>query len=232
MSVVCQFHQHGHCKFGKSCDKFHTAETCDSFPCPGIQKCASILPCRFAAKCSYLHYSLSNIGHHTAGREVQEVQQTMAELREEVVALSLEVDRLGSENRHLLETLEGLERDMRDEVDSKEELDDEPEPSVEEYCDELGQERHIPEQRCASILDGITAILQADKYGEAAGKIRESGCLKKIEQLRNHSDERISNSARGIMMRFEVLQLYPAMPRGTSTVSTSTRGGRSKPRKR
>ena len=163
--------------------------------------------------------------------------QAMAELREEVVTLRLEVDRLGSENRHLLEMMEELERDMRDEAgleveDSKEVLDDEPKPSVEEFCDELGQERHIPEQRCISILDGINAILQADKYGEAFGKIQQSGCLKKIGQLRNHRDEGISNSARGILMKFEVLQRYPPMPRGTSALSPSTRGGRSKPRKR
>ena len=238
-------------KFGKNCEKFHTVDTCDSFPCPGIQRCNKRHPrlcqyfavygwCRFAAKCSFLHYSLSNSGHHTVSGEVQEVLQTMVELREEVITLKREVDRLASENRHLLEMMEGLERDMQDEAglemeNSKEELDDEPEPepSVEEYCDELGQERHIPEQRCISILDGIIAILDADKYGEAGGKIQESGCLKKIGQLRKHRDAGISNSARGILMRVEVLQrYYPAMPRGTSALSPPTRGGRSKPRKR
>ena len=223
MSAVCQFHQHGHCKFGRSCEKFHTVETCDSFPCPGIKSCSKRHPklcqyfavygwCRFNAKCSFLHYSLSNSGHHTASEEVQEVLQTMAELREVVRTLRLEVDRLGNENRHLLEMVEELEKetygneDMQDETglemeDSKEELGDEHEPSVEEYCDELGRERYMTEQRCTSILVGIIAIFKADKNGEAAGKVRKSGCLNRIEQLRNHRNAEISTRAQEVLSR-------------------------------
>ena len=131
----------------------------------------------------------------------------MAELREEVRTLRLEVDRLGDENRHLLDMVKGLEKDtygnedMRYEagleredsyVEPTEELDDKPEPSVEEYCDELGRERYMTEQRCTSILVGIIAIFKADKNGEAAGKVRKSGCLNRIEQLRNHRNAEIS----------------------------------------
>ena len=249
MSVLCQFHQHGHCKFGKNCEKFDTAETCDNFPCPGINSCSKRHPklcqyfavygwCRFGAKCSFLHYSLSNSGHHTASGEVQEVLQTMGELREEVVTLKREVDRLCSENRHLLEMIEGLERDMRDEVGLEmEELDDEPEPSVEEYCDELGRLRYLSQQRLINILDGITAILEADKNGEAAGKIRKSGCLDIFGKLKKHSDAGISDRAQGILTRCEILQLYASgngagAPGGTGAPSPRTQGGRSKPRKR
>ena len=249
MSVVCQFHQYGHCKYGRNCEKSHTVDTCDSFPCPGIDKCSKRHPrvcqyfavygwCRFGAKCSFLHYSLSNSGHHTASGEVQEVLQTMGELREEVVTLKREVDRLCSENRHLLEMIEGLERDMRDEVGLEmEELDDEPEPSVEEYCDELGRLRYLSQQRLINILDGITAILEADKNGEAAGKIRKSGCLDIFGKLKKHSDAGISDRAQGILMRCEILQLYASgngagVPGGTGAPSPRTQGGRSKPRKR
>ena len=61
--------------------------------------------CRFAAKCSFLHYSLSNRRDHNASDEIQVVLQTLAELREEVRTLRLEVDRLGSENYKLLSVL-------------------------------------------------------------------------------------------------------------------------------
>jgi hypothetical protein len=168
----------------------------------------------------------------------------MAELKEEVIALKREVDRLGSENRHLLEMMEGLERDMRDEAgfetdDSKEELDDEPEPSVEEYCDELlgscratdkpGRERIISQERCISIMDGITAMLQLDKNGEAASKIRKSGCINIFEKLKKHSDAGISNRAQGILKRCETLQQYAGgngaggVPGGTSAPSPSSK---------
>ena len=77
--------------------------------------------------CSFLHYSLSNSGHHSASEEVQEVLQTMAELRKEVSTLRLEVDRLGNENRHLLEMVEGLERNV---IEFKNPIDDQEEVEV------------------------------------------------------------------------------------------------------
>ena len=72
MSVVCQYNQYGHCKFGRKCGKLHTVDTCDSFPCQ-INECSKGHPklcqyfsmydwCRYADKCSFLHYSLSNGG--------------------------------------------------------------------------------------------------------------------------------------------------------------------------
>ena len=33
MAAICQFHQHGHCKFAAKCEKIHTSVTRDSFPC-------------------------------------------------------------------------------------------------------------------------------------------------------------------------------------------------------
>ena len=173
----------------------------------------------------------------------------MAELREEVRTLRLEVDRLGDENRHLLDMVKGLEKDtygnedMRYEagleredshVEPTEELDDKPEPSVEEYCDELVRGRYeegydsVSEERCISVLVGIIAIIKADKNGEALGKIKKSGCLKKIRQLQDHSNDGIRYRAQGILMSF----CSYAGPGGTSGPSPPTRGGRSKPRKK
>ena len=164
----------------------------------------------------------------------------MAELREEVRTLRLEVDRLGDENRHLLEMVKGLEKDtygnedMRYEaglereeshVEPTEELDDKPEPSVEEYCDELGRERYMTEESCIGILIGIIAILKADTNGEAAGKVRKSGCLSRIGQLKNHRNPEISNRAQGILMRFSSYASGSGagMPGGTSALSPLAR---------
>ena len=81
-----------------------------------------------------------------------------------------------------------------------EELDDEPECSVEEYCDELGRERFMTEPRCISILNGFIAILKADKNGEAA-VVRKSGCLTRIKQLQNHRNAEISIRAQEVLSR-------------------------------
>ena len=72
MSVVCQFNQHGHCKFGSKCDKFHTIATCANFPCQQDSECNMRHPrlckyfsaygrCMFADKCSFLHYSFDGV---------------------------------------------------------------------------------------------------------------------------------------------------------------------------
>ena len=103
------------------------------------------------------------------------------------------------------------------------------------YCDELGRLRYISQQRLINILDGITAILEADKNGEAAGKIRKSGCLDIFGKLKKHSNTGISDRAQGILMRCEIIQLYAnvaGVPGGTGAPSPRTQGGRSKPRKR
>ena len=70
MTAICQFHQHGHCKFAAQCVKIHTDVTCNSFPCEDRQ-CSKHHPrlckyyatygrCMFAERCSFLHYSFGN----------------------------------------------------------------------------------------------------------------------------------------------------------------------------
>ena len=69
MAAVCQFHQHGHCKFADKCDKIHTNATCDSFPCQDYE-CPKRHPrmckyyalygrCVYAERCSFLHFRLN-----------------------------------------------------------------------------------------------------------------------------------------------------------------------------
>ena len=124
MSVVCQFNQHGHCKFGSKCDKFHTIATCANFPCQQDSECNLRHPrlckyfsaygrCMFADKCSFLHYSFNRGHHHAASNGLQEIMQAVAEMKEEVKTLRLEVDRLGNVNANLLEMI----KDLKEEVD-------------------------------------------------------------------------------------------------------------------
>ena len=67
--LYCKFHQFGHCKFGQSCKKFHTQQTCTTFQCK-VETCTSRHPkickffaqfgrCKFGDQCSYLHFSAS-----------------------------------------------------------------------------------------------------------------------------------------------------------------------------
>ena len=268
MSAICQFNQYGYCKYGTRCDKFHTTTTCDSFPCENSE-CGKRHPklcqyfavygwCRFAEKCSFLHYNSSRCVHSSTSQGLQEVLQAMSELKNEFQTLRLEVDRLGRQNRNMVESMRQLNReedtghedeDLLDEarvevkasrVESKEELDAEPEPSVEEYCDELVRGRYeegydsVSDERCISVLVGIITILNAHKNGEVIGKIKKSGCLNKIRQLQDHSNDGISYRAQIILMSFcsYASGNGAGVPGGTSGPSPPTRGGRSKPRKK
>ena len=121
MAAICQFHQHGHCKFAAKCDKIHTAVTCDSFPCEDSE-CSKRHPrlckyyamygrCVFAERCSFLHYSFSfSRREHPASIEYKEIEQNVLELKEEVKTLAMEVDRLG---KYLL----GMLKDLKEEID-------------------------------------------------------------------------------------------------------------------
>ena len=93
MAAVCQYHQHGHCKFADKCDKIHTNKTCDSLPCK-VYECPKRHPrmckyyalygrCVYAERCSFLHFRFSG-GEQTASHGVQAIEQEVYELREEV----------------------------------------------------------------------------------------------------------------------------------------------------
>ena len=117
MSSVCQYNQFGHCKFGTRCEKFHTTETCDSFPCVN-RECDKRHPklcqyfavygwCRFAGNCSFLHYDASRCVHtstSSTSQGLQEVMQAMSELKNEIKTLRFEVDRLERQNQNLFES--------------------------------------------------------------------------------------------------------------------------------
>ena len=256
MSSVCQYNQFGHCKFGTRCEKFHTTETCDSFPCVN-RECDKRLPklcqyfavygwCRFAGNCSFLHYNTSRCVHNSTSstnQGLQEVKQAMSELKNEIKTLRLEVDRLERQNQNLLESIRQLNWEKNvmkdtghedrhqfvDRIDDQEVLDDEPEPSVEEYCDELGRERYMTEHRCIGILVGIIAILKVDKNGEAAGKVRKSDCLNRIGQLQNHRNAEISTRAQEICSR--LFSEEQKEQKASNPVSRRSGRGQQNPRK-
>ena len=121
MSAICQFNQYGHCKYGTRCDKFHTTTTCDSFPCENSE-CGKRHPklcqyfavygwCRFAERCSFLHYNSSRCVHSSTSQGLQEVVQAMSELKNEIKTLRLEVDKLESQNQNLVESIRQLNRE-------------------------------------------------------------------------------------------------------------------------
>ena len=124
MAAICQFHQHGHCKFADKCIRIHTSETCDNFPCQD-RECPKRHPrmckyyaaygrCIYAERCSFLHYSFGK-GDRTHSNGLQEFTLAVSELREEVRTLRMEVDRLGSVNQqHLLELI----KDLKGEIDA------------------------------------------------------------------------------------------------------------------
>ena len=216
MSAVCQFNQFGHCKFGSRCEKFHTIETCDSFPCVN-RECDKRHPklcqyfavygwCRFAGNCSFLHYdaSLSNKRDHNASDETQKVLQTMAELREEVRTLRLDVDRLRNENRHLLEVVERLEKDgIKDPGhEDRHEFDDPiDEQEVEDWCAVLDFPTRDATERGEMIMGLIqfAEFLAEENSDDAYTRMERCGGLAKLKQLRSHANELIRNKAQDIL---------------------------------
>ena len=130
MAAICQFHQHGHCKFAVSCNRIHTMATCDSFPCLA-SICHKRHPkrcryydlygrCKFAEQCSFLHYR----GHDQMTSEaIQVTEQEVAALKEEIKSLMSEIIRLRKEtdtqfnsqnenNKQLLEMIKDIREDL------------------------------------------------------------------------------------------------------------------------
>ena len=221
MSAVCQFNQHGHCKFGSKCDKFHTTETCDNFPCqdndcskrhPKLCKYFSAYGrCMFGDKCSFLHYNFSR-GEHTASDGLQEFVQAVSGLKDEVRTLRLEVDKLGNENRHLLEMIKDLKEEIdvdrvtrassahvtRPEADSTS-GDDQPEVDHAEIVQLCGELVAACQQRDATALqdalDGIATILttaeKLDEVDKVATTLEECGGLHRIQHLQHHHQKAV-----------------------------------------
>ena len=162
--------------------------------------------CRFATKCSFLPYSLSNSKKRDNNGidEMQEIQQTLAELREEVRTLRLEVDRLGNENRHLLEVVEVLEKDVTRHEDRQEVEDSVDGQEVEDWCALLDYPTRN-ETECAEMITGLKQIagfLVGENSDDVYTRIERCGGLSKIQQLRSHAHEHIRHRAKAI---FEIL---------------------------
>ena len=223
MSVVCQYNQHGHCKFGSKCVKIHTVATCDNFPCSNSE-CNMRHPrlcnyfsaygrCMFADKCSFLHYSFNRGHHHAASNGLQEIMQAVAEMKEEVKTLRLEVDRLGNVNANLLEMI----KDLKEEVDvdrvkrlgkdSRVSQEHVSKPEADSTSSGIGPkvDRDVIVHQCGRLvaacqqrdsaavqdaLDGIAIILAtAGELSGVATIVEECGGLHRIEQLQRHDHE-------------------------------------------
>ena len=228
MSVVCQYNQHGHCKFGSKCVKIHTVATCDNFPCSNSE-CNMRHPrlcnyfsaygrCMFADKCSFLHYSFNRGHHHTASNGLQEIKQAVAEMREEVKTLRLEVDRLGNVNANLLEMIKDLKEEVdvdrvkRQGKDSRVSQEHVAKPEADSTSSGIGPEvdRDVTVQ-CGRLvaacqqrdsaavqdaLDGIAIILAtAGELSGVATIVEECGGLHRIEQLQRHDHEDVRSKA-------------------------------------
>ena len=96
-SNICKYHHYGQCKFGQSCQNFHTQVTCENIPCfdptcksrhPKICRYfSSYGNCKFKDKCSYLHFSSESnlaIEIDSLREEVSSLKNKNQELEEEI----------------------------------------------------------------------------------------------------------------------------------------------------
>ena len=104
---VCNYHHYGFCKFGTTCQKFHSQVTCSNFPCLD-HNCKSRHPricryyssfgrCKFEDTCAYLHYS---------------PETPLKNVREEVSSLASEVLKLKSEKKEMEEKISKLAEEI------------------------------------------------------------------------------------------------------------------------
>ena len=120
--LFCTFHQFGHCKFGSTCRKFHTKETCNTFKCI-INDCPLRHPrqckfyvlygmCKFGTECSFLHATID-----------YEVKQAIKTLQDEVFSLKSEILSLRAMNHDLQSSLNSFKEELKagkpDEIESE-----------------------------------------------------------------------------------------------------------------
>ena len=210
MAAVCQFHQHGHCKFADKCDKIHTNATCDSFPCQDYE-CPKRHPrmckyyalygrCVYAERCSFLHFRFSG-GEQTASHGVQAIEQEVYELREEVQNLRAEV-------KHMLSLIKDLKEEI--DVDRVRKQGNVVTPAhatrpefntqqIVHLCEELAAK---DEKTLVVALEGIADILtkvDESEFEKVASMVDQCGGLDKCARLQHRQNEKISKKAARIM---------------------------------
>ena len=105
---ICKYHQYGFCKFRDQCQKFHTVDTCDNFPCLD-EKCmlrhpkncqfySSFGKCKFGNSCSYLHLTNLVVNHTILNNEVK--------------SLTALIEQLERKNKELFEIYQSLSEDV------------------------------------------------------------------------------------------------------------------------
>ena len=221
MSAICQFNQFGHCKYGARCEKFHTIETCDNFPCVN-RECDKRHPklcqyfmvygwCRFAGNCSFLHYNSSGFVHTSTSQGLQEIVQAMSELKNEIKTLRLEVDRLERQNQNLMESMRQLnsEKDTvhEDRQEIGDSIDDQEanvlfdESKVEDWCAILDNPtRDVTE--CYEMIIGLkqfAEFLSEDNSDDVATRFEMCGGLAKTKKLQSHTNEPIRQGPSNVL---------------------------------
>ena len=97
-STVCQYHLHGHCKFGTLCRKKHETETCSNFPCiqdtcskrhPKVCRYFALLGiCKFKDECSYLHLTPSTTRMNELEIEIERLRSIITSISAEVMGIN------------------------------------------------------------------------------------------------------------------------------------------------
>ena len=126
----------------------------------------------------------------------------MAELREEVRTLRLDVDRLRNENRHLLEVVERLEKDgIKDPGHEFDDPIDEQEMEVEDWCAMLDYPTSDVMERYEMItsLTQFADFLAEDNSDEVGTRVEMCGGLAKIKKLRSHANETIRHRSDDVL---------------------------------
>ena len=213
MAAVCQFHQHGHCKFADKCDKIHTNATCDSFPCQDYE-CPKRHPrmckyyalygrCVYAERCSFLHFRFSG-GEQTASHGVQAIEQEVYELREEVQNLRVEV-------KHMLSLIKDLKEEIDVERVRRKQGNDnsvtpahatKPEVNMYQIVNLCGKLAAKDEETLVVALEGLADILtkvDESEFVKVATMFEKCRGLDRVAQLQHSQNEHISEKAAQIM---------------------------------
>ena len=216
MSAICQFNQYGHCKVGSKCDKFHTTVTCNNFPCQD-NECSKRHPklcmyfsaygrCMFGDECSFLHYSDSRVDP-TASDGLQQVVQAVSELKNEVRNLRLEVDKLGNENRHLLEKI----KDLKEEIDVDRVIRSSPAHVTRPEVDSTSGDNQpeVDHEEIVQLFEDIVAALQQKDVTSVLDAMDGFATILTTAERLNEVDEVVTTLKCGGMNRLLHLQHHP-----------------------
>ena len=142
-TLFCNFHQFGHCKFGQTCKKFHTKETCTTFHCK-YSDCTLRHPkmckffarrswCKFGEECSFSHFSANE--HFANKKEIETLKAENEALKTRTLLLEAKISKIDTIEEELKALKTEINSQVTENVNQQEPEEIQPEDNSTFKCD-------------------------------------------------------------------------------------------------